>query len=104
MSSFFKFAKHTDVLNASEAIYNPIQIGKWTEIEFQMEKCGCSRNLKGIYSNPSYIKINQTTCGSDAFHRGPHQKVHNGLISFLKDHSQCRFLVPGNTQKNLTEI
>jgi hypothetical protein len=87
VSPFFNFVEHTDVLNASEAIYNPIHIGKRAEIEFKMAKCGCSRNLKGIYPNPSYIKINQTTCGSDAFHRGPHQKVHNGLIFFLKEHS-----------------
>ena len=60
----------TDVLNASEAIYNPIFNGEKAEIAFKLEKCGCKRHLKGIYKNPSDLIFNQTTCGLDAFNRG----------------------------------
>ena len=46
-----------------------------TEVEFILEKCGCKRHLKGVHENPSELYFNQTTCGSDSFYRGPHQKI-----------------------------
>ena len=45
------------------------------EFEFIMEHCGCKRKLKGVQRNPPNLTVNQTTCSSDAFHRGPHQKI-----------------------------
>ena len=59
-----------DILNASEAIYNPIFNGEKTEIAFKLEKCDCKRHLKEIYANPLDLIFNQTTCGLDAFNRG----------------------------------
>ena len=70
-------------MNASEAIYNPIFNGEKTEIAFKLEKCDCKRYLKGIYTNPSDLIFNQTTCGLDAFNRGPHQRSSSSVITFF---------------------
>ena len=72
-----------DVLNDSEAIYNPMFNGEKTEIAFKLEKFDCKRYLKGIYTNPSDLIFNQTTCGLDAFHRGPHQRSSSSVITFF---------------------
>ena len=45
------------------------------EIKFTMEYCGCQRHLKNVVKNHPNLTLNQTTCSSDAFYRGPHQKV-----------------------------
>ena len=46
---------------------------------FKLEHCNCSRTLEILDSNEvisdSWIQYNETTCGWDAYHRGPHQKV-----------------------------
>ena len=44
-------------------------------IEFKMKYCECQRHLSEVQENPSGLILNQTTCSSDAFYRGPHQKV-----------------------------
>ena len=40
-----------------------------------MKHCDCQRHLSEVKKNPSNLILNYTTCGSDAFYRGPHQKI-----------------------------
>jgi len=43
-------------------------------IEIELEGCNCSRTLKTFDLNPN-VPYNHTTCGRDAYYRGPHQNV-----------------------------
>ena len=52
--------------------HEPLEEG---DIEFELENCGCLRRLKNVNPNPSGLLLNETTCGINAFHRGPGQKI-----------------------------
>ena len=45
-------------------------------LTFRLEHCNCTRklNFSGTTSE-KYVKLEETTCGIDAFKRGLHQKV-----------------------------
>ena len=45
------------------------------DVEIELENCGCLRRLKNVTPNPEGLLLNETTCGIDAFHRGPGQKI-----------------------------
>jgi len=64
------------VLQTSHDLVTDINEGplKEDEIEFTLENCGCRRRLQ-FNANPEDLSFNQTTCGKDAFMRGPHQKI-----------------------------
>ena len=60
------------------------------QVEFTLERCGCRRRLTSITA-PNDIFFNQTTCGKDAFQRGPGQKIVG--FSFYGDiNSDYRYL------------
>ena len=45
-------------------------------LHIELEKCSCMRNLTTYHLNTTGgTFFNETTCGRDAFFRGPHQKV-----------------------------
>jgi hypothetical protein len=45
------------------------------QIQFEIEQCGCKRRLNNVRNNPSDLLLNKTTCGLDAFQRGPGQRI-----------------------------
>jgi hypothetical protein len=45
------------------------------QIQFELEQCGCKRRLNNVHNNPPDLLLNKTTCGMDAFRRGPGQKI-----------------------------
>ena len=45
------------------------------KVKFQLEQCECQRQLTEIQVNPTNLNFSQTTCSSDSFQRGPHQRV-----------------------------
>ena len=58
-----------------------------------MEHCECQRRLEEVRENPSGLNFDQTTCGYDAFNRGPHQKVIS--FSFYGDINSDRSKMKG---------
>ena len=64
-----------EVTNAPTENNFTLPQGTFRDIEFILENCGCKRHLHGVHENPSELFFNQTTCGSDSFYRGPHQKI-----------------------------
>ena len=70
-SKFLQPSGHIRNLDFVEEEKEPQKNG----IEFKMKYCECQRHLSEVQENPSGLILNQTTCSSDAFYRGPHQKV-----------------------------
>ena len=58
-----------------------------------MKHCECQRRLNKVQENPSGLTLNQTTCSSDAFYRGPHQKIIS--FSFYGDINSDRSKMKG---------
>jgi hypothetical protein len=55
-----------------DVLIGPLEDG---QIQFDLEQCGCKRKLNNVQNNPPGLLLNKTTCGLDAFRRGPGQKI-----------------------------
>jgi hypothetical protein len=49
--------------------------GPLEDEQIDLEQCGCKRKLDNVRNNPPGLVLNKTTCGQDAFRRGPGQKI-----------------------------
>ena len=68
-------------------------------LHIELEKCSCMRNLTTYNLNTTGgIFFNETTCGRDAFFRGPHQKV--VAFSFYGDSKSSEHLNRGFFEGN----
>ena len=75
-------------------------------LSIELDRCSCNRNLTTYNLNITRTFFNYTTCGRDAFFRGPHQKVI--AFSFYGNSSYPEHLVrgffEGNTKLDFKQI
>ena len=71
-------------------------------LSIELDKCSCMRNLTTYNLNITRHFFNYTTCGRDAFFRGPHQKVI--AFSFYGNSSSPEHLVRGFFAGNINDV
>ena len=69
---FVKVGSNQDVCKSQESKTKGLN----EEFEIELQYCGCKRKLSAV-TNPKQenVSFQQTTCSTDAFRRGSHQKI-----------------------------